>query len=78
MNGAERNSVLGNYSFTPYAAGKKTYNQVGSSPTQGPVDATGYAERDRILKAKRNAILGKMKAMNAGAYANQNALRFTK
>lgn len=78
MNGAERNSVLGTYSFTPYAAGKKIYNQVSSSPTSGPVDKSGYADRDRRLKVKRNAILAKMKAMNIGAYSDPNVLRFMK
>jgi hypothetical protein len=78
MAGAEKNLILGNLEFNPYAAGAKTYNGVASSPTRGAVDKTGYAERDRKLKAKRNAVLAKMKAMNAGAYASPNVQRFVK
>lgn len=78
MAGAERSLILGNYEFNPYAAGAKIYNQVSSSPTRGAVDKTGYAARDRKLKAKRNAVLAKMQAMNSGAYANSNVQRFVK
>lgn len=76
MAGAERNSILGTYEFSPYAAGSKTYGQSMKSPTMGPVDRTGYRARDRRLKAKRNAVLAKMKAGNAGAFASPNYLRF--
>ena len=78
MAGAERNSILGTYEFSPYAAGSKTYGQTMKSPTMGPVDKTGYANRDRRLKAKRNAILAKMKAGNKGAFASSDYLRFSK
>lgn len=76
MAGAERGLILGNYEFNPYAAGAKIYNQVSSSPTRGAVDKTGYAERDRKLQARKNAVLAKIKAKNAGAYASANAQRF--
>lgn len=76
MAGAERGLILGNYEFNPYAAGAKIYNQVSSSPTRGAVDKTGYAARDRKLQARKNAVLAKMKAKNAGAYASANAQRF--
>lgn len=75
---AERNAVLGNYEFNPYAAGAKIYNQVGSSPTRGAVDKTGYAARDRKIQARKNAVLAKMKAMNAGAYASSNVQKLVK
>jgi hypothetical protein len=78
MAGAERNSILGTYEFSPYAAGSKTYGQAMSSPTMGPVDKTGYRNRDRRLKAKRNAVLAKMKAGNAGAFASPDYLRFSR
>ena len=78
MAGAERGLILGNYEFNPYSAGAKIYNSVASSPTRGAVDKTGYAARDRKLQARKNAILAKMKGMNAGAYANSNVQRFVK
>lgn len=78
MAGAERGLILGNYEFNPYSAGAKIYNGVAASPTRGAVDKTGYATRDRKLQARKNAVLAKMKAMNAGAYANSNVQRFIK
>lgn len=68
-------SILGNISFTPYAAGSKVYSQVMGSPNMGPVDKTGYKERDRRIQAKKNAVLNKMKANSVGAYSNVDALR---
>ncbi len=76
--GAERGLILGNYEFNPYAAGAKVYNQVSSSPTRGAVDKTGYAARDRKIQARKNAILAKMKGVNAGAFASSNVQRFVK
>lgn len=78
MAGAERGLILGNYEFNPYAAGAKIYNSVGSSPTRGPVDKTGYAARDRKLQARKNAVLAKMKNASVGAYASSNVQRFVK
>ncbi len=78
MAGAERNRILGTFEFSPYAAGSKTYGQAMKSPTSGPVDKTGYKARDLKMKARRNAILGKMKAGNAGAYASPDFLRFSR
>lgn len=77
MMGAQQ-SQLGTFAFTPYAAGKKIYGQVGSSPTMGPVDKTGYADRDRRLAARRNAVLQKMQGANKGAYSNVDVLRMQK
>ena len=73
---AERNGPLGSFEFNPYAAGAEIYNSIASSPTRGAVDKTGYAQRDRKLAAKRNAILAKMKAINAGNLASPNVQRF--
>lgn len=78
MAGAERSLILGNYEFNPYAAGAKTYSAVSSSPTMGPVDKTGYMERDRRRKARKQAVLAAMKAKAKGAYADPNALRMGK
>jgi hypothetical protein len=72
---AERGS-LGTFEFTPYAAGAKIYNSIASSPTRGAVDKTGYANRDRKLAAKRNAVLAAMKGAQAGALGSANVGRF--
>lgn len=77
MAGSER-SLLGTFEFNPYAAGSKTYNGVSKSPTRGAVDKTGYANRDRKLKARRNAILAKMQGQTTGAFASSNVQRFVK
>lgn len=78
MLGAERGQNLGTFEFNPYAAGRKIYGAVGSSPNLGPVDKSGYAERDRRLAARRNAVLQKMKGMNRGAYSSPDVLRFAR
>lgn len=65
MMGSERSRGLGTFEFTPYAAGRKIYGQVGSSPNLGPVDKTGYASRDRMLAARKQAVMQRMNAMKA-------------
>jgi len=70
-----QSSVLGTLSFNPYAAGSKVYSQVSGAPSIGPNDKAGYAQRDMALKARKSALLAKMKAMNVGAYSNPNVLR---
>jgi hypothetical protein len=76
MMGSERGKNLGTFEFSPYAAGRKVYGAVGSSPNIGPVDPMGYAERDRKSAAKRNAVLQKMKGVNRGAFGSADVLRF--
>lgn len=76
MLGAERGQNLGTFEFSPYAAGRKIYGAVGSSPNIGPVNKTGYADRDRRLAARKNAILQRMKGVNKGAYNSPDVLRF--
>jgi hypothetical protein len=49
-------------SYNSYAAGNKIYGSGRSNPTMGPVDPTGYLERDAAVKLKRNALLRRMKA----------------
>lgn len=53
-------------SYNEYSAGRKTYG--GGSPvaTMGKVDPLGYAERDRMIKSRRNAILRRLKAGQSG------------
>jgi hypothetical protein len=62
--------------FNEFAAGAKVYGGGRYNPTMGPVDKTGYAERDRKLKVRRNALQAKLKAKGKGAYASSDAMRF--
>ena len=62
---AQTANVLGTYAFNPYAAGTKLYG-VKSTPNIGPVDQTGYADRDRRAKARKAAIMAALKAKQAG------------
>jgi len=66
------------YSQNNYAAGRKRYGPTGrDNPTSGPVDKSGYRERDAGAQAKRNAMLRKLKANQRGAYASSDALKPT-
>lgn len=62
-------------SYNPYAAGDKIYGGGRSFPTMGPVDPLGYRERDATTKARRDAVLRRMQAQNAGEYASPDVLR---
>ncbi len=62
-------------SFNPYAVGDKVYGSGRPMPTIGPVDRTGYAERDLASKARRQAILNRMKAQQKGDTGSANAIR---
>jgi len=62
--------------FNPFAAGAKVYGGGRYNPTMGPVDKTGYAERDRKLQVRRNALQAKLKAKAKGAYASSDSMRF--
>ena len=68
-------SVLGTIAFNPYAAGSKVYSQVSGAPNIGPSDKAGYAQRDRIIAAKKSAVRAKIKAMSTGSFADSNVLR---
>lgn len=61
--------------IVPYAVGNRIYGGGRSFPTMGAVDPTGYAERDLVSQARRDAILRRMKAVNAGDYSSPDALR---
>ena len=60
--------------FSNYAAGNKVYGGGRPNPTSGPVDKSGYAERDRRAKAKRNAMLRRLKARQSGRYMSSDNL----
>lgn len=61
--------------INPYSAGKKIYGGGRSFPTMGAVDKLGYRERDAKSKARRNAILRRMKSNNNAKYASADSLR---
>jgi hypothetical protein len=63
--------------FNPYAAGAKIYGGGRYNPTMGPVDKSGYAERDRKLAVRRNALQAKLKAKGKGAYASSDIMRYS-
>lgn len=67
-----RNRV--NYDFNSYAAGNKVYGGGRSFPTMGAVDKLGYRERDLKTRAKRNAMLRRLKAGNAKKYKSADWL----
>ena len=68
--------LFGAPDFNPYAAGAKMYGSGRMNPTLGPVDKSGYAERDRKLRVRRNALQAKLKAKAKGAYASSDSMRF--
>lgn len=62
--------------FNEYAAGAKVYGSGRYNPTMGPVDKTGYAERDRKRAVRRNALQAKLKATGKKAYGSSNVGKF--
>ena len=62
------------YDFNSYAAGKKVYGGGRSFPTMGAVDKLGYRERDLKTKARRNALLRRLKKGQAKNFMSQDWL----
>lgn len=62
--------------FNPYAAGAKVYGGGRYNPTMGPVDKTGYQERDRMRRVRRNAVQQMLRDKNKGAFAGTGMGRF--
>lgn len=63
-------------SFNPYGAGEKVYEGGRTSPNLGPTtNRMGYDERDAAAKAKRNAMLRRMKSTQRGRYMSPDVLR---
>lgn len=52
--------------FSKNAVGAKVYGSGRSNPTMGPVDKTGYVERDAMLKARRAAIKQQLRTNSRG------------
>jgi hypothetical protein len=62
--------------YNPNAAGAKIYGGGRYNPTMGPVDKTGYKERDRTRQVRRNAVGQMLKDRAGKAYGNPGAGRF--
>lgn len=64
--------------FNPYAAGPKRYGITGrGNATSGPVSPEGmqgYDERDMQQRARRDAVLNRMKAAQQGNYMSSDYL----
>ena len=59
-----------------YSAGRKRYGAAASdAPTVGPVDPTGYRERDANATVVRNAALRRLKARQSGRYYSEDNLQ---
>jgi hypothetical protein len=64
------------YDFQKYGVGRKVYGSGHSYPTRGPVaDKLGYKERDLKHRARRNAMLRRLKAGQGRKYASADWLR---
>lgn len=76
VNKAQRYAIGAGNGFNKYAAGAKRYGAAGRSmPTVGPVDKSGYRERDTRIAARKQALLKEMQAKAGGRYASPEALR---
>lgn len=63
------------YDFNSYAAGNKVYRGGSTSPhSGGGLDKLGYAERDLKHRAKRNAILRRLKKHQTGNFMSKDWL----
>lgn len=60
---------------SPYSVGNKVYGGGRSFPNVGPVDKLGYRERDAASKARRDAILRRMKSNMNAKYASADSMR---
>jgi hypothetical protein len=63
--------------FNSYAAGDKKYGSGRSMPNIGPVSGMGmmgYANREQRAKARKDAIMRRLKAQQSGNVMNSNIL----
>jgi hypothetical protein len=60
--------------FNKYAAGTRRYGGGRDVPNVGPSDPIGYAVRDRMNNAKRNAMLRRLKAQQKRRYMSSDNL----
>lgn len=59
----------------PYLVGDRVYGGGRKFPNLGPSDPLGYRERDLKHKARRDALLRRMKARQKGNYMSADAKR---
>lgn len=65
----------GGMQFNPYAAGRKTYGAGRDFPTIGTNDKLGYRMRDAQGKARKRAVMRRMKAIQSGRIMQPDVLR---
>lgn len=58
-----------------YSAGNTVYGGGRPMPTVGPVNRAGYRDRDLKNKAKRNALLNRLRAGQGGKFKSSDYLR---
>lgn len=64
--------------FNPFAAGRKVYGNGSYAPNLGPTSSPdGYRTRDAIARARRTAMLRRLKATQQGNYMSEDYLRRT-
>lgn len=76
-NRKAQNPPPGMRQFNSYAAGNKYYGGGRNFPNMGPVSGQGtlgYAQRDNEAKAKKNAILRRMRGQSTGNPMNGSVL----
>lgn len=69
------NRPPGQRGFNSYSAGNKHYGAGRAFPNMGPVSGSGmqgYAERDNKARARRSAIMNRMKGQMTGNPMNTN------
>ena len=72
----EKNPALGTYEQNQYESGAKRYGiNAGSAPTTGPVDKSGYIERDANNNRQKQVYLSWMQDNAVGAHGTPGALR---
>jgi hypothetical protein len=67
--------ATGGGGYNRYGVGAKVYGSGRSNPTMGPVDKMGYRERDAKAKARRAAMLKKIRANFSKNYGSPAYLR---
>lgn len=64
--------------YNSFAVGNKIYGLGRTNPTNGPVDKSGYIERDAVVRLRRNALLRRMKAGQKKKYMSTDYLGSSK
>jgi len=62
--------------FNPYGAGRKVYGNGSFAPNTGPTSSPdGYRTRDLQARARKQAMLARLKATQRGQYFSEDAMR---